>query len=335
MKRRTAFTLIELLIVIAIIGILISLMLPAVNSAREAARKIQCANKIRQIGLALHHYASDKNKFPPGATTIDVQPRSWSTGYGVSWLIQILPYHEENNTFDEVDLGSLSAGDLDYSVANIPALQDFAAGLYACPSSPMERFSFLGTSKVNVFLSNYAGIAGADGQDPKNRFNGVGNNAHAYNGILFANSATKFAHIRDGTTNVMMVGEQSNYALADDGRQADCRAGGPHGAWLGTMKFAQEDLGSPPNNRVFNTVTIGRPLGSKTCDYIGNYDPPYWVGVVTNMDNRSPILSAHPGGAHMLFADGSTHFLTEDIPFELFQKLAIRDSGEVKSWQDF
>ena len=80
---------------------------------------------------------------------------------------------------------------------------------------------------------------------------------------------------------------------------------------------------------------IGRPLGSKTCDYIADYTPPYWVGVVTNMDNRSPILSAHPGGAHILFADGSVHFLTEDIPFELFQLLAIRDSGEVKSCQDY
>lgn len=335
MKRRIAFTLVELLIVIAIIGILISLMLPAVNSVREAARKMECANKIRQIGLALHHFHENKGKFPPGATTVPIQPRQLHTGYGVSWLLQILPYHEENNTFDHVDMEAISAGDLDYGVANIPALQDFAAGLYSCPSSPMDKFSFLGTSQVRVFLANYAGVAGADGQDPKNRYNGGANNVHAYNGILFANSAIQFGHIRDGTTNVMMVAEQSDYAIHSDGRQLDCRAGGPHGAWLGTMKFAQEDLGQYWHNRVFNTVTVGRPLGTKTCDFVHDYTPPHWVGLVTNMDNRGPILSAHPGGANILFADGSTHFIAEGIPFDLFQLLAIRDSDQVKSWQDY
>ena len=140
MKHRVAFTLVELLVVMAIIGILVALLLPALSAVREAARKAQCKSRIRQIGIALHGFHENKGHFPPGATTIPVQPRQLHTGYGVSWMLQILPFHEENNTFDDVNLDAISAGDLDYGVANIPALQDFAAQLYACPSSDMDRF---------------------------------------------------------------------------------------------------------------------------------------------------------------------------------------------------
>jgi prepilin-type processing-associated H-X9-DG protein len=141
--------------------------------------------------------------------------------------------------------------------------------------------------------------------------------------------------IQDGTTNTMLFGEQSGFALDSTGQPADCRAGGPHGGWLGTVKqHATDDLGNPASNRVFNTTTIGRPLGSRTCDYIRNppYTAPYWIGRVTNTDNRTPILSAHPGGAHVAMGDGSLHFFNEGMEFALFQRLAIRDSGQVKSW---
>ncbi len=331
---RYAFTLVELLVVIAIIGILIALLLPAVQAAREAARRLQCANNLKQIGLALHNYHGALNCFPPGAQTIPVHPRTWATGFGISWMLAILPYHEQTTVYQNVDTAKTT--DLDYGHDNIPALQGVAPAIYACPSSRMERFSLLGQSDVNVLLANYTGIAGADAHDPAERFNGVGHNVHAYNGVLFANSTVRVEDIRDGSTNTIMVGEQSDFGIDSTGRPADCRSGGPHGAWLGTMKFQQEDLGNAGSNRVFNTSTIGRPLGTRTCDYIGDYTSvaPYWVGVVTNMDNRAPILSAHPGGAHLLFADGSVQFLSESIGFRTFQLLAIRDSGEVKSWAD-
>ena len=329
--RKFGFTLVELLVVITIIGILISLLLPAVQAAREAARRLQCTNNLKQVGLALHNYHSVHQVFRPGGTTIPLSPHVCGTGTGVSWLLFILPYLEQNNVYDKTDTGC--AGDLDYSPRNMPILKDFAPSTYICPSSRMAKFSYLGTSHVNVFLANYAGIAGADEQDPANRF--AGNNNHAYNGILFANSAVGIEAIRDGTSNVMMVGEQSEFGYDSSGNEADCRSGGPHGAWLGCMKFKQEDLGYPTMNRVFNTTTIGRPLGTRTCDYIRDYSSyaPYWVGIVTNLDNRAPILSAHPGGAAILMADGSVHFFAEAIEFNLFQLMAIRDSGRVKQWQ--
>ncbi len=332
-NKSQGFTLVELLAVIAIIGILVALLLPAVQSAREAARRLQCANNLKQIGLALHSYHGAHRVFPMGGINVPNQ-FEWAHGYGRSWLHTILPHLEQGNVFDATNHDT--SPDLDYHAAENAALIDFAPSVYICPSSPMGRFSLLGRSGVNVLLPNYVGIAGADGQDaPRNRYLPNSNLVHAYNGILFAASSVGAAAIPDGTTNAIMVGEQSDFSIHTDGRPADCRASGPHGAWVGTMKNRPDhDVGSRwGDNRVFNTTTIGRPLGTRTCDFIRDYTPPYWGGVVTNLDNRTPVLSAHPGGAHLLFADGSTHFLTESIEFALFQLLAIRDSGEVKEWQ--
>lgn len=340
------FTLVELLVVIAIIGVLIALLLPAVQAAREAARRMSCTNNVKQIGLGLLNYESTQRAFPSGATCSLVRRRNptrvnWREDYGISWLALILPYLEDNNTYQGVDLSANDAGDLDYGTSNMSDFKDFAPSVYICPSSRMEKFSILGQSKLKVLLANYTGIAGADGQDPQRRYNGP--NVHAYNGILFANSGVRMRNITDGTTHVIMVGEQSDFVTDTQNRQVDCRSGGPHGAWNGTIKIRQEavNIGSSPdgNNRVFNTTTIGRSLGTRgptptgsPCDYVRDYTPdaPYWVGIVTNLDNRTPIVSAHSSGANILFADGSVHFLTDDMDFAIFQRLAIRDSGQIK-----
>jgi prepilin-type N-terminal cleavage/methylation domain-containing protein/prepilin-type processing-associated H-X9-DG protein len=328
--RRTAFTLVELLVVIAIIGILVALLLPAVQSARDAARRMQCANNAKQIGLALFNYESTHQVFPPGAGTVIVPDRSWQTGYGICWRTSILPYLEELSTYDRLDLSSVSAGDMDYGTRNVPFLADFAPSLFVCPSSALPRFSLLGQTKINVLLSDYAGIAGADGNDSENRFTGV--NVTAFNGVLHAHSRVRVADITDGTSKTMMVAEQSAWAMNGRGQPVDCRSGGPHGAWIGTFRLSEASTGDPLSDRVFNTTTIGRPLGTRTCDYIADYtSSPYWGDLVTNLDNRTPIASAHPGGAQILFCDGSVSFLTEGIEFRLFQLLAIRDSGQTKS----
>jgi hypothetical protein len=142
--------------------------------------------------------------------------------------------------------------------------------------------------------------------------------------------------ITDGTSNVMMLGEQSDFALDSTGQRADCRAASCFGAWIGTTMVGQRVDGSPYDNRVFQTVTIGRPLNSRSCDYVGDYttitsmpEQP-WIGIVANADNRTPILSAHFGGAHVAMCDGSVHWLSELIAFDLFQAMAIRDSNLTK-----
>jgi len=330
---RSGMTLVELLVVIAIIALLMGLLLPAVQGVRESARRVQCGNNLRQLALGCQSYDQANGHLPAGGVCVPGAGTSWTTGYGMSWLYFILPHIEQLTTYERVDPNSISAGDLDFAEKNKPVLSGFAPPIVHCPSSSMEKFSFLGTSKERTVALNYVGIAGADAQDPKGRYTAVGRNVHATNGLLHAHSRVSSGMVQDGSTNTMLFGEQSGFAITAAGQPADCRAGGPHGGWLGTVKqHATHDLGDPSSNRVFNTTTIGRPLGSRSCDYMANYTPPYWIGRVTNTDNRTPILSAHLGGAHVAMGDGSLHFLTEQIQFDLFQRLAIRDSGQVKSW---
>lgn len=330
MRKNIGFTLVELLVVIAIIGMLVALLLPAVQSARDAARRMQCANNAKQIGISLFNYESTHQVFPPGAGTVLVPSRSWQTGYGICWRTVILPYIEELSTYSQLDLTAVSAGDMDYGLRNVPFFADFAPSLFVCPSSSLPRFSLLGQTQINVLLADYAGIAGADGNDPEMRFNGV--NVTAFNGVLYAHSKIKVGDITDGTSKTMMVAEQSAWAINDNGHPVDCRSGGPHGAWIGTFRVGEESTGDPLSDRVFNTTTIGRPLGTRTCDYIADYrSSPFWGDLVTNLDNRTPVASEHPGGAQVLMCDGSVTFLSESIEFRLFQVLAIRDSGQPKS----
>ncbi len=332
-KNPCGFTLVELLVVIAIIGILIALLLPAVQAAREAARRLQCANNLKQLGLGLHNYHSAYNRFPPGAQNIAGQ-NSWATGYGLNWRYSILPYIEQAPMYERIDPAGLGAGDSDYG-PNRFTLSGFAPSVFICPSCPMPRFSKHQQSGSDALMADYGGIAGADGNDPAARYNGAGGNTHAYNGILHAHSNTRMADVRDGTTNVMLLGEQSAWSFDTQGNQLDCRSSGIHGAWNGTFRSSTASRGDWASDRVFNTITIGRPLGTRFCEFIANYEGSefYTGGRVTGGDNRTPVNSSHPGGAQILFADGSVHFLSNSIEFNLFQLLAIRDSGRVKSWE--
>lgn len=330
-KLASGFTLVELLVVITIIGILIALLLPAVQAAREAARRMQCANNVKQIGVALQNYHAQHNMFPPGGTTLTHQNLE---GYGICWRVSILPFLEQDNEYNELSLSGYAAGDLDVGV-NMHVLDGFAPTAFICPSNPMGRFSLHKRSNCKAMLADYAGIAGADGNDPRNRYNGGDGNIAAYNGILYANSATRIDDITDGTTNTMILGEQSDFSYDAEGNDLDCRSSGIHGAWLGTVRNGQSSGGSYPADRVFNTTTIGLPLGTRRCQFIADYSgtPWYTGGRVTGGDNRTPIVSSHPNGAHIGFADGSVHFFSESIEFNLFQLLAIRDRGLPKVWE--
>ncbi|MFH1921619.1 MAG: DUF1559 domain-containing protein [Planctomycetota bacterium] len=186
-RNQRGFTLVELLVVIAIIGILIALLLPAVQAAREAARRSQCTNNLAQFGLALQNYDSAHEMLPPGVVNSEGPIRSEPQGYHMNWLVQLLPYVEEQVTFQHIDF-SVGA----YDEKNGPVSKT-EISLFQCPSDPGGRYSGETPS-----VSNYAGCH-HDVEAPIDADN---------HGIFFLNSHVRYRDILDGATHTIFIGEK-------------------------------------------------------------------------------------------------------------------------------
>jgi len=198
-RRRFGFTLVELLVVIAIIGILIALLLPAVQAAREAARRTKCTNHLKQLGLALHNYHDVVNQFPPGWVRGNGSP-----GWG--WNVMVFPYMENKPLYDVLNPCGRRLGVVRNHATDYVLLQTKIEVL-RCPSdtSPdlgMKTFSRNSPpDPLPLATTNYAGCRGFFNMaDDDNRLN---------NGILYANSTITFAHMLDGSSNTFAVGEKS------------------------------------------------------------------------------------------------------------------------------
>lgn len=333
-NRRAGFTLVELLVVIAIIGILVALLLPAVQAAREAARRTACQNNFKQVGLALHNYYSTHQVFPPG-TTASPSPNN----EGFSWAVQLLEFIEEGTIFDQIDFSDDGFVGTT-SPRNQKLMNGTVVATFNCPSSELPLFTSAWEDGFSIHVGSMVGIAGAIPPNatsiPTDKWRwdatamsaATADRAHAWNGILFAQSKVRIAEITDGTSHVMCVGETSGRTAYDGYAEIpfDCRGMFPHGWWEGADRTQLN--GWSGDVRVFNTTYINfRPLGTKVCTG-GPVGHRRAEG--TNYDNQIPIQSAHVGGAYVAFCDGSVHFLSENIDFNLFRWLAIRDSGEVK-----
>lgn len=198
-RENAAFTLVELLVVIAIIGILIGMLLPAVQSVREAARRIDCANNLKQFGLAMHNHESSFQAFPPAYKT--PQPFTGSgqdLRPGWSWGTFILPFIELANLQDTIDInvdifgsGATFAPPTDYSQTILP--------VFRCPS---DIGPDLNPIRLDHAMSNYRAVAG-----PASTSNGFFIADYDYGGIMFQNSEIKFRDVHDGTANTLVVGE--------------------------------------------------------------------------------------------------------------------------------
>lgn len=177
LRRRCAFTAIELMVVVAIIAILIALLLPAVQQARETARRTQCANNMLQLGIALHSYHHTHRTLPPGVCDHVGPVKNDGQGYKLSWLVQLLPYLDEGNLYNRIDFarGAFDQVDLELNTYRIPLL--------GCPSSA-------GTS-------SYGGCHN-DVETPIDVTN---------NGCLFLNSRVRFRDITDGSRHTILLGE--------------------------------------------------------------------------------------------------------------------------------
>ena len=188
---RRGFTLVELLVVIAIIGILIGMLLPAVQQVREAARRTSCANNLAQLGLAVHNYEFSMEHLPAGVININGPIRSEPIGQHVSFLVELLPYIEQRGIANNFDI---AAGT--YAAVNAPA-REMVIPTYVCPSFPFSQ-----NEDETAGLTNYAGCH--DGSEtPINAKN---------NGVLFLNSKISYGDIFDGSCNTILIGEMLPFA---------------------------------------------------------------------------------------------------------------------------
>ena len=324
MKRtpqRIAFTLVELLVVITIIGILISLLLPAVQAAREAARRLQCSNNLKQMGLAFHNYENSNAMLPPGGLT------QTSGGYGFSWLVRILPYIEQQNIYNQLDfngastggsIGWLAGGSWGGNAQNREVLKNMKFPFMFCPSSNLDQLVITGADyeSPNVQSATYAGVSGAY-DHPTTRDKASADSATgkiSFGGTVIVNRGVRISDIHDGTTNTMMVVEQSGWCIDADGAQVDCRSDCGHGFCMG--------YGNDGWERHFNLTCVIHPIGETSFSALG---------VGGNCGPNRPIMSAHSGGAQVLMADGSVQFLTQGLQIQTLYNLANRDDGNVVS----
>jgi prepilin-type N-terminal cleavage/methylation domain-containing protein/prepilin-type processing-associated H-X9-DG protein len=293
---RRAFTLVELLVVLAIIGVLIALLLPAVQSARESARRSSCANNLKQIGLALQSYHGVHRSFPAGYIS-DVDAMGNDVGPGWGWAAVLLPFLDEKplfNTihFDQPIEAPVNAG------ARLTAVKPLICSADETPStwSAVQRDSsgMVIATVCDVAAANYVGVFGVS--EP-----GVDGE-----GIFFRNSKVAIKDITDGTSKTMIVGERSfRWSQA---------------TWTGAVTKANvfPPPGSPAQDIVENASAMNLGHTSE--------GPPNAPG--TEANNFS---SAHSQGANMLFADGHGRFIPTSIDRFVFRYLSTRAGGETIS----
>ncbi|MCC6510444.1 MAG: DUF1559 domain-containing protein [Pirellulaceae bacterium] len=305
---RLAFTLVELLVVIAIIGILVGLLLPAVQSAREAARRMQCQNNLKQIGLALHNYHDTVRKFPASFY------RAWPTTLGGTfgtpgwgWGTMILPHIEQTALYNALDVNRSTLN----NNAAAKLLAQTPLPTYRCPS---DSGTPQNANRANFATSNYMAVFGAlyDQAAPSAGALVYGSREKAGTGCFSPNSAVRMGDIIDGTSNTVMVGEM-NY-----GPNGVKRADGtlnPYngGIWVGT-----------PNDPL-NTSNVSCQLS--LCGEAAGANARFRK--INTPFSSNAFSSAHVGGAQFVFGDGSVRFVSQNGDGVMIDRIADRDDGQV------
>ena len=304
------FTLIELLVVITIIGILIALLLPAVQAAREAARRAQCQNNLKQIALAAANYEQAARAFPYGGFTPPFG------NYSYSWWIRAFPFLEQQPLYDLFDKTSPTTGWVGGNAANYNLLKGKQFACMICPSSPLAPLVPIGTDKFNSPM--YVAISVADDHKTArpHRHPAVTGGVHSAGGIIVNDLAVRAGDISDGLSNTIIVAEQSDWCVDATGKQQDCRSDCGHSFAMGP----DNDTG----DRIFNMTVVMHPLGTKLFDI---------AGVAGNCGPNRPIQSAHGEGAFMGLADGSVRYCAGNLDIQVLRDLANRDDAHIpRNW---
>jgi prepilin-type N-terminal cleavage/methylation domain-containing protein len=327
------FTLVELLVVITIIGILIALLLPAVQAAREAARRMQCANNMKQIGLAIHNYMAAHNVFPAGE--LDRPGWTYGQGTGPGWPVLILSYLELQTVYDSLDkkFPTYDYSYFDSFPPNHQAAVCTVIAAYTCPSSGHAKtLNYLperspptsyGFSRDDYGIIEYLGISGSDRYGTPNTYPSKG-------GIFFYDSAVGAAQVCDGLSNTMIVGESSG---AVQGQYFTGRSALPDNASAWSSGFTggypnQGNTAGYPDAITNVTRTIAHPPNTSWYSTSGHatYDPPLAFSIA-----RASLKSAHPGGIHVVLGDASVQFLSNSIDLAVYKDLADCSDGHAKA----
>lgn len=302
-NRPTArgFTLIELLVVIAILAVLVALLLPAVQQAREAARRSQCVNNLKQIGLALHNYHDAHSTFPPGYVS-NFDPNAGETGPGWGWCSMLLPQLDQSTIYSAIDFNLPIE-----SAANQRSRLSFV-GVLHCPSDAAEQpvwwavtrdfiSGSVGQQICQVASSNYVGMYGLGEPGPQG------------DGLFFRNSRIQFKDITDGTSQTIAVGERAQ------------RLG--EATWVGAVTNAMLYPTDGDNIGRYRTETSAGMVLAHAGEGVGPGNP---------QSDVNQFYSFHAGGGsgvNFLFADGHVSFLNSSMDYNAYRALATRAGGEI------
>ena len=327
--KAAGFTLVELLVVIAIIGTLVGLLLPAVQVARESARRSSCTNNLKQVGLALSNFVDARQAFPMGNRWL-TNPEKRS-----SWKIELLPFFEQSEIYNE--LFRTNSTGASYSMTSnrfVPA--------FDCPSMTLFRWYTPGSNTLQA--PAYVGIMGAvpdpAGRSSRNYDCTTSGGIVADNGMLLLNEAVSLKQCTDGTSKTIIVGENSG-ALLIGGQRSDHRSlysGLGHvQPYLQTTQFQNNKMSqfaSAGLTRIdqggLSAVRWRNNLAQASAPS-GSYSSGNAAGAWGNYGANSPLSAEHPGGVNVLMVDGSVAFIADAVDFATFQALCSRDDAVVAS----
>lgn len=342
-RRRRGFTLVELLVVIAIIGVLVALLLPAIQAAREAARRTSCTNNLKNLGIAVLNFNDSHRKLPTsnraaGATNA---PR-------YAWCTLMLPYFEEQNTYDQYDFKSNWSKP---TAENGMARPNFEVvgqrlAVFECPSVPDTDRKDGDPQWWSQMLPDWVSSQCAAPTDyaPINRVEqrlvdlGIVDDVPDRTGMLLRNTDAMLRHVTDGTSHTILLAESAGrpYVYRQGAKIGDLpehRVNG--GGWCRPASEFGLD-GSTADGKCPGPIAINNINGEDVYDVtsgqpnsMGSFPYPFY-----GSNGTSETYAFHPAGANILFGDGSVHLLGEDIEIRVYARLVTRKGGEVISADD-
>jgi len=297
-STRPAFTLMELLVVIGIIGILIALLLPAIQKVREAAARTQCQSNLKQIGIAFHNHHSARNSFPPGYVSSATAVDGTDLGPGWGWAAHLLPYIDQGNVHRQIDFTKDIADSANAQVRKT------SLAIFRCPSDnpPAPVFAVrdgAGNAICDVAFGNYVGMAGVY------EVTGYPDTSNGSPGVLLRNSSVRVTDITDGASNTLFAGERASRLS-------------PQTTWVGAVTNASV----PPLNPVYGAegpgILVLTNSGTAAEGRVPN----------NTLDHVEDSNSNHIQGVNFLFGDGSVRVIHNTIAPAVWVAITTRSGGE-------